>query len=76
MSAGDEEEKKSSSGFTKLEHLMEEFRWPKKGDRLLRAEGDLSQSVTFAEHEVERDVLKWDGYIKGTIKISLQARLI
>ena len=65
MSAGDEEEKKSSSGFTKLENLMAEFRWPKKGDRLLREEGDLPQNVTFAEHVVDRDVLIWDGYFKA-----------
>lgn len=29
-----------------------EYKWPKKGDRLLRAETDWHQAVTFEEHQI------------------------
>ena len=66
MSTDDEEEKKCDSVFAKPENFIPlEYRWPKKGDRLLSAVGDLPQSVTFAEHVFERNVLIWDGYFKA-----------
>ncbi len=42
-----------------------EFKWPKKGDRLLRAENDWQRSVTFTEHEIARHVHIWDGYMQA-----------
>jgi hypothetical protein len=42
-----------------------ELRWPKKGDRLLRAENDCQRAVTFTEHEIARHVHIWDGYIRA-----------
>lgn len=66
MSTDNEEEKKCDSVFAKPESFIpSEYRWPKKGDRLLRAVGDLVQGVTFAERVYERDVLIWDGYFKA-----------
>lgn len=42
-----------------------EFKWPKKGDRLLRAEDDWHRAVTFSEHEISRQVHIWDGYMQA-----------
>lgn len=61
-----EEEKGKSPDFAKLANLTaSDFRWPKKGDRLLRAEGDWQRSVTFNEHQIARHVHIWEGYIKA-----------
>lgn len=43
--------------------IKTDFRWPKKGDRLLRAEEDWLRGVTFDEQKVTRDVHIWDGYM-------------
>lgn len=40
-----------------------DFRWPKKGDRLLRAEGGWQRGITFDEQKISRDVHIWDGYM-------------
>ena len=71
MSTENEEEKKCDSVFAKPENFIPlKFRWPKKGDRLLGAVGDLPQGVTFAERVFERDVLIWDGYFNaGTVLV-------
>lgn len=42
-----------------------EFKWPKKGDRLLRDENNWQRAVTFTEHEIARDVHIWDGYMQA-----------
>lgn len=42
-----------------------DFKWPKKGDRLLRAEDDWQRAVTFSEHEISRHVHIWDGYMQA-----------
>jgi hypothetical protein len=41
------------------------YKWPKKGDRLLRAGTDWRRSVTFEEQQVTRHVFIWDGYMKA-----------
>jgi hypothetical protein len=40
-----------------------ESRWPKKGDRLLRASNDPQTAATFAAHQLSRDAFIWDGYM-------------
>jgi hypothetical protein len=42
-----------------------EYKWPKKGDRLLRSEKDWQRSVAFEEQQVARHVFIWDGYMKA-----------
>ncbi|SLM47415.1 conserved protein of unknown function [Nitrospira japonica] len=42
-----------------------EYKWPKKGDRLLRAENDWHRSVSFAEHEIARHAHIWNGYMQA-----------
>lgn len=42
-----------------------EYKWPKKGDRLLRAENDWQRAVTFSEHEIARHAHIWNGYMQG-----------
>ena len=64
MSIDDGKEK--FSGFGELaEFSASQYRWPKKGDRLLRAEDDWQRSVTFEDHQVSRHVHIWEGYIKA-----------
>jgi hypothetical protein len=43
--------------------LTREFRWPKKGDRLLQTSGDRETAATFAPHQISRDAFIWDGYM-------------
>jgi len=43
--------------------LTMKYRWPKKGDRLLRASGDWETAVHFEPHAMSRDAFLWDGYM-------------
>jgi hypothetical protein len=43
--------------------LTMENRWPKKGDRLLRASGDWQTDVHFEPRPMSRDAFLWDGYM-------------
>jgi hypothetical protein len=43
--------------------LKIEYRWPKKGDRLLRASDDWQTAVSFTPHQTSRDAFIWDGYM-------------
>ena len=45
--------------------LETDFRWPKKGDRLLRAEDDWQRGVNFEEHQIARQVHIWEGYMNA-----------
>ena len=66
MSAEDNQEKKSDSLFAESGNFIPlDFRWPKKGDCLLRAEGGSPQNVTFEERGVTRHLFMWDGYMKA-----------
>lgn len=42
-----------------------EFKWPHRGDRLLRAEKDWHRAVTFSEHEIARHAHIWSGYMQA-----------
>ena len=64
MNTEDKEAKKP--GFAGLLDLAAlEYRWPKKGDRLLRAEDDWQRSVAFEERQISRHVHIWEGYMKA-----------
>jgi hypothetical protein len=43
--------------------LTMKYRWPKKGDRLLRASEDWETAVNFEPHPMSRDAFLWDGYM-------------
>jgi hypothetical protein len=43
--------------------LTMEYRWPKKGDRLLRQSGNWNEAVSFAEQQTTKHALLWDGYM-------------
>jgi len=45
--------------------IAKDYRWPKKGDRLLRADDDWRSAVTFEAHEVSRHAHIWAGYLKA-----------
>ena len=51
---------KSSSDILKME-----YRWPRKGDRLIRDSDDWQTAATFAPHQVSRDAFIWDGYMEA-----------
>jgi len=51
-----------------------EFKWPKKGDRLLRAESDWQKSVVFEERQIARDVHIWDGYMRAAAALVAQCQ--
>ncbi|NIA68444.1 hypothetical protein HBA54_07545 [Pelagibius litoralis] len=55
--------------------ISDGFKWPSKGDRLLRAENDWDKSVTFAEHDIARDVHIWDGYMRAGAVLVEQCQL-
>ena len=42
-----------------------DYAWPSKGARLLRAQGDWNKAVSFADQEIARDVHIWDGYVRA-----------
>ncbi|WP_296597992.1 hypothetical protein [Phenylobacterium sp.] len=41
------------------------YRWPKKGDRLLRSAADWNKGVTFAQSALSRHVYIWSGYMRA-----------
>jgi hypothetical protein len=41
------------------------YKWPAKGDRLLRAENNWRKAITFDEHEIARHAHIWGGYIRA-----------
>lgn len=45
--------------------LKKEYRWPKKGDRLLREPANPEDGVRFADFYHSREVFIWDGYMKA-----------
>jgi hypothetical protein len=48
------------------EELLDiKYRWPKKGDRLLRRSDDWSRGVEFTNHPTSRHVHQWDGYMSA-----------
>ena len=52
-----------------------EYRWPKKGDRLLRRSEDWSRGVEFSKHSISRHSILWDGYMSagaGLIELCTQ----
>ena len=53
--------KKRPGSFTDI--LDREGRWPKRGDRLLRASDDWEQGVEFTSEPIQKHALLWDGYL-------------
>lgn len=51
--------------FSELLETPSKFRWPKKGDRLLRASDDWDKSADFAQGSVARNVHIWTGYMRA-----------
>lgn len=49
-------------------------KWPKRGDRLLRAENDWQRAVSFEEHKVTRHAFIWDGYMKAGAALISQCK--
>jgi hypothetical protein len=43
--------------------LTTEYRWPKKGDRLLVSSDDWQTAASFARHQISREAFIWDGYM-------------
>jgi hypothetical protein len=41
------------------------YRWPRSGDRLLRAENDWQRGIVFEERDIARYVHIWEGYMKA-----------
>ena len=65
--------KKRPERFTDILNL--EYRWPKKGDRLLRRSEDWDRGVEFSKHPVSRHVHLWQGYMRagaGLIELCTQ----
>ncbi len=42
-----------------------DYAWPSKDARLLRAQGDWNKAVSFADQEIARDVHILDGYVRA-----------
>lgn len=53
--------KKIPGSFTEI--LDHDHRWPKRGDRLLRASNDWKYGVEFTSQPVQKHVFLWDGYL-------------
>lgn len=45
--------------------ISTELKWPKKGDRLLRADDGWMRGVTFEEHQISRHAHIWNGYMRA-----------
>jgi len=43
--------------------LNQQYRWPKKGDRLLQPSGDWDTSAALENHPTARDAFIWDGFM-------------
>lgn len=48
-----------------LTTIMATYRWPKKGDRLLRASNDWDNCVEFSVNPLSRHVHIWSGYVRA-----------
>lgn len=57
--------KRRPKTFLEIAEGASDFRWPKKGDRLLRASNDWNKAVEFTEAPVERHVHIWTGYMRA-----------
>lgn len=44
---------------------MSNYRWPKKGDRLMHESQDWNRGVDFSRDGISRHVFIWDGYMKA-----------
>ncbi|WP_102227148.1 hypothetical protein [Acidimangrovimonas sediminis] len=55
--------RKLPSSFTDI--LDRDYRWPKKGDRLLRRSDDWNLGVGFTSHPISKHALLWDGYLSA-----------
>jgi hypothetical protein len=65
--------KKVSSGFEDL--LNSEYRWPRKGDRLLRRSDDWDSAVQFSQSPMSKHAHQWTGYMSaaaGLIELCAQ----
>ena len=51
--------------FAEIAESIGSYRWPKKGDRLLRASNDPDRGVEFSADLVSRHVHIWSGYIRA-----------
>ena len=45
--------------------LSKKFRWPQKGDRLLKPEADWNKSASLSNDPITRHVLQWDGSMRA-----------
>ena len=54
---------KNPKSFMDILNLEQEYRWPKKGDRLLRDSDDWGRGVEFSNDEIARHVHIWSGYM-------------
>lgn len=58
-----------------IDILNSEYRWPKKGDRLLRRSEDWDRGVEFSKHPISRHGHLWRGYMSagaGLIELCTQ----
>lgn len=51
--------------FAEIAESVGKFRWPKKGDRLLRPSDEWDRAVEFTTHPISRDVHIWSGYMRA-----------
>ena len=54
---------KNHKSYMDILNLAQKYRWPKKGDRLLRDSEDWDRGVEFANDEISRHVFIWSGYM-------------
>jgi hypothetical protein len=45
--------------------IADGYKWPSRGDRLLRADDDWEKAVSFEDHPLARDVHIWEGYMRA-----------
>lgn len=51
--------------FKKLEDVVRGYRWPRRGDRLLRSSNQWDKDVTFSPYRATRDAYIWTGYMRA-----------
>ena len=56
---------KRPKSFMDIIDQAQEYRWPKKGDRLLRDSEDWDRGVEFSNDEISRHVHIWSGYMSA-----------
>ncbi len=54
---------KSPKSYMDILNLAQNYRWPEKGDRLLRDSEDWDRGVEFSNDEISRHVFIWSGYM-------------